>query len=176
VGGGLIVWVFGYGSLMWDGWEKSWECQRKTLADLPGFRRTFNKASVKNWGSKERPGPTLNLEADANACCRGMAFELSDSKKEELLTYLKAREGSHPVHHEIHLVGVGEAIGFVSIYAGKNMIGGKTIAERAEMARQSSGTSGSCIDYVRGITEKLCELGIDDPAVTEFWEAVNGSR
>ncbi len=112
----------------------------------------------------------------ASACCRGMAFEFSDSKKDELRTYLKDREGSYPVLRAIYLVGAGEVIGFVSIYAGKNVIRGKTLGERAKMAWKASGASGLCVGCVRGIAEKLCELGIDDPAVTDFWKAVSGNR
>jgi len=166
------VWVFSYGSLMWDGWGKSWECRRSLLADLRGFRRTFNKASVKNWGTKEQPGPTLNLEADPNSTCRGMAFEFLDEKKAGLLAYLKKREGSCPALHEIQLIGDGKATAFVPIYAGKNVIRGKTLAEVASMVREASGTSGSCVDYVRGISDKLSELGIDDPTIATFWKVV----
>ena len=43
------------------------------------------------------------------------------------------------------------------------------------MARLATGTDGKCADYVRGIADKLAELGIDDPAVREFWEAVQQS-
>jgi len=28
------------------------------------------------------------------------------------------------------------------------------------------------LEYVKGVAEKLTELGIDDPVVTEFWGAV----
>jgi cation transport protein ChaC len=42
------MWVFGYGSLIWDGWENSYGCLRKCVAVLNGYRRTFNKASTKN--------------------------------------------------------------------------------------------------------------------------------
>ena len=54
-----MVWVLGYGSLMWDGWQTSFGCTRCVPASLPGFSRAFNKASVANWGSRGIPGPTL---------------------------------------------------------------------------------------------------------------------
>ena len=67
------MWVFGYGSLMWDGWQTQHGCTRQMLADLPGYSRAFNKASVRNWGSTQNPCPTLSLTEGGN--CRGMAFE-----------------------------------------------------------------------------------------------------
>ena len=166
------MWVFGYGSLMWDGWENSRGCLRRVLATLPGFRRAFNKESVRNWGTREQPGPTLNLEADPASNCKGMAFKFPDEKQHELLAYLRNREACEPVLREIKLESGPQVIAFVSIYAGKNLIRDKTLAELAEMARKASGSSGRCFDYVRGIIEKLSDLGLDDPAVTEFWQAI----
>jgi len=29
------LWIFGYGSLMWDGWENAHGCTRRVVADLP---------------------------------------------------------------------------------------------------------------------------------------------
>ncbi len=52
------MWVFGYGSLMWDDWYGSLSCTRKTIGLMRGYRRTFSKNSVRNWGTKQRPGPT----------------------------------------------------------------------------------------------------------------------
>jgi cation transport protein ChaC len=43
-----MTWIFGYGSLMWDGWEEKFGCEERQVAELPGHVRTFNKASVKN--------------------------------------------------------------------------------------------------------------------------------
>lgn len=166
------MWVFGYGSLMWDGWECSRGCSFRTVASLPGFRRTFNKASVVKWGTKQHPGPTLNLECDPAAASTGMAFEFPDMKPDELLCYLKQREACDSVVHKIVLADGRKVVAFVSLYTGKNLMRGKTLSERVEMARKASGTSGSCFDYVRSVAEKLAELGLDDRAVTEFWEAV----
>ena len=58
------MWVFGYGSLMWDGWQTEHGCIRMVKATLRGYRRAFNKASVRNWGTRERPAPTVNITAD----------------------------------------------------------------------------------------------------------------
>jgi cation transport protein ChaC len=39
------MWIFGYGSLMFDGWESERRCVERTWAELAGYRRVFNKRS-----------------------------------------------------------------------------------------------------------------------------------
>jgi cation transport regulator ChaC len=100
------MWIFGYGSLMWDGWESEFACQERAMATLSGYRRAFNKLSVANWGTKDAPCPTLKLD------------------------------------------------------------------DQVRMVRAARGTSGSGIDYVKGIAESLEALGIDEPAVRSLRDAL----
>jgi len=65
------MWIFGYGSLMFDGWEAACGCTGRRWADLPGYRRSFNKKSVESRGTPEAPGLTLNLVRAAGHVCRG---------------------------------------------------------------------------------------------------------
>jgi cation transport protein ChaC len=170
-----MMWVFGYGSLMWDGWETKHSCTRRVVADLSGYCRRFNKASVRNWGTKAAPGPTLNLSKVAAGVCRGIAFQFPDAQKVEILSYLEEREGkAFPLHEMLVCIeDQSEVSAFVPLYNGKNVIEGKTLEEVAEMVLAASGTDGTCLAYVNGIAEKLSALGINDPAVTELWKAVN---
>lgn len=170
-----MMWVFGYGSLMWDGWETKRSCTRRVVADLPGYCRSFNKASVRNWGTKAAPGPTLNLSKVATGVCRGIAFQFPDAQKLEILSYLQEREGkAFPLPAMlVRIEDRSEVSAFVPLYNGKNVIEGKTLEEVAEMVLAASGTDGTCLAYVNGIAEKLSALSINDPAVTELWSAVN---
>ncbi len=76
-----MIWVFGYGSLMWDNWEEKFGGNKHPRAVLHGYSRAFNKKSVKNWGSSEIPGPTLGLEEEDDAQCVGIAFEFPKKRK-----------------------------------------------------------------------------------------------
>src|ERR1700730_4305517 len=88
------MWVFGYGSLMWDGWEAAYNCVRREPAELAGYCRTFNKASTRNWGTKACPGATLNLtKAEGKVCC-GIAFRFPEKSRDVVVTELRKREGS----------------------------------------------------------------------------------
>jgi cation transport protein ChaC len=166
------MWIFGYGSLMWDGWETEWTCLRRAMATLPGHRRTFSKASVTNWGTKEVPCPTLNLELDASGTCIGMAFEFSDDQEQQVVRFLENREGKNFLleKHQIRLEDNTEIQARIPIYRGKNLL--PATAQKPVLARGAAGRSGLCLDYVKGIAEKLAELGIADPVVTEFWREI----
>jgi len=169
--------VFGYGSLMWDGWEQSWGCKSKTKATLKGLRRSFNKLSVKNWGTKNRPGLTLNLEPDdAGSCCEGVLFEFPLEKSDEVMSYLKGREGKGFEYREatVETEDGTSTTAFVPFYVGKNIIAEKDIDKLAEIVRIAEGESGTCIDYVRGIAQKLEEMGIEDLAVKDLKERLDG--
>lgn len=169
------MWVFGYGSLMWDGWETQYGCTQRVLANLPGYSRMFNKASIKNWGTKETPGPTLNLSVLPASTCQGVAFEFPDSEKEQIFSYLKKREGKEFPLHEIYvyLEGKSEKSAFVSLYTGLNVIKEKSLDDIAAMVLAASGTNGTCFDYVKGIAKQLSDLKINDPVVTELWLKLN---
>jgi cation transport regulator ChaC len=65
------MWVFGYGSLMWDNWQALHGGANGVLAELKGYERSFNKASQVNWGTNTAPGPTLNLVEKVFTSLRG---------------------------------------------------------------------------------------------------------
>src|SRR5258708_11843761 len=147
------MWIFAYGSLMWDGWEKAYGCTNTSLADLRGYRRVFNKASIKRWGSKQSPCPTLNLDKLASAACRGMAFEFPDRRRNDVLSYLRNREGEgfDLVELEVRLTDGASVTADVPLYGGKNVIRGATTAEAATAVLGAKGIAGSCASYIKGI-------------------------
>jgi cation transport protein ChaC len=171
------MWIFGYGSLIWDGWENKGgrQCVRAAWADLPGYRRIFNKRSAKNWGKRTSPCPTLNLEPAEHATCRGKAFEFPRDAKmiHDVLAYLIVREGCDPCELPLTIDGVGTAQALVYIHHPPTLIQGNlTPDELAKMAIVAKGSDGLCVNYIKGIAEKLSALGISDPAVVEMWRAV----
>jgi glutathione-specific gamma-glutamylcyclotransferase len=170
----ISMWVFGYGSLMWDGWEAAYGCARKSLATLDGYRRTFNKASTNNRGTKEAPCPTLNLEKHASSKCAGIAFEFSQERSEDVLAYLAEREGRgfDLVNVTLRLEDGIHVCAKMPLYKGENVISGVTIQQMAAMVCKAAGSKGSGVEYVREIAELLCEMNIDDAAVKELWEEV----
>ena len=135
------MWVFGYGSLMWDGWQVGHGCIRRARAELHGYRRVFNKASVSNWGSKKCPCPTLNLTKSNSAHCQGMAFEFPDERKPGVLKYLTKREGPSFVLRPLpaQLESGVKITPLVPLYEGKNLICPTSIEQIAKDGSSSNG-------------------------------------
>lgn len=172
------MWVFGYGSLMWDGWEARRGCVRRARASLNGYRRVFNKASVRNWGTKEFPAPTLNLVKSESARCYGMAFEFSDECEQDIRAYLINREGKSFAMRQItaQFESGDEITATVPIYEGSNIIDEDRIEIILDMIIKASGKYRKCIVYINGLAEELHRLGIDDPAVSDLWQALRSRQ
>ncbi|WP_354115955.1 gamma-glutamylcyclotransferase [Bradyrhizobium sp. LA7.1] len=170
-----MVWVFGYGSLTFDGWQSKFDCVGHQRATLLGYRRTFNKKSVRNWGTRESPGITLNLERFEGARCEGVGFEFPDKGQKVLLDALLDREACGPTELQVQLADGRSVKALVYIYyERRNLLDPATnAAEKAEMIHKARGTSGSAVDYVRRNFEGLQAVGLEDQAVTELWEAVS---
>jgi cation transport regulator ChaC len=170
------MWVFGYGSLMWDGWEAQFGGGRKERATLPGARRDFNKASWKNWGTREVPAPTLGLVLEPEANCVGFAFEFADAERDRVLATLREREGRsfrlEPKEIRLDSGEIVNAMVPVNDLTRSTFIGNHPIEARARLARTAVGSKGSGLSYVKNIRQKLQEVGIDDRSVEEFWEQV----
>lgn len=118
------MWVFGYGSLMGGDWERELGCELRGAAVLQGYRRTFNKASVRNWGTQDCKCLTLNLERHDGASCAGVAFKFSEARRQDVLAVLAEREGKGFPFSQlmVSVNGVGDVRALVPIYAGPNLV------------------------------------------------------
>lgn len=168
------MWVFGYGSLMTDGWEEQHNCRGRHIADLVGYQRVFNKASVRNWGTKAAPGLTLNLMETKTGICRGVAFEFPDDQSGAVLAELKEREGKNfkLMTLPVRLSDGRNVRAAVPLYAGPNIIEPKPVHEMVRMVLRAKGTKGTCADYVKQVAALLQKMGISDAAVTSLEKAV----
>lgn len=154
-------------------WEETYGCVRRILATLHGYRRAFNKSSTRNWGSKEFPCPTLNLEPAENAQCKGIAFEFPESFGGAVREYLAQREGKgfSFVELRIRLENGTEVTAFTPIYHGHNLV---RIGEfqKSQMIERAQGSNGSCRSYIKQVADLLESLHIEDAAVSSLWNAV----
>lgn len=160
------MWVFGYGSLMWDGWQQKFGCLRTSTADLIGYTRKLNKASVERWGTKQNPGPTLNLSASEGGICRGVAFEFGADQEAAVTEYLRIREGGFALTTVRPRLSDGTTISAITpIYQGKNLIVSISNEALVEMIVAAHGTAGAASDYVRNLAQSLRKLDVSDKEI-----------
>ena len=84
---GADIWLFGYGSLVWNPIVRH---QEHRVARLHGFHRSFCLWSHVNRGSPQKPGLVLGL--DAGGSCRGVAFRIAGGSAVDELRLLWRRE------------------------------------------------------------------------------------
>jgi len=171
------MWVFGYGSLMWDGWEEVLGGRRLDRAVLADYRRSFNKKSTRNWGTRDAPGPTLGLEPAEGASCVGTAFEFPENQRAAIESLLRQREGPSFSLLELPVRlpdgRVIRALAPVNDRRRETYIGNVPAVDRATMVRIATGGHGACADYVRNVRDKLRGLQIADENVEEFARLVD---
>jgi cation transport protein ChaC len=174
----LVMWAFGYGSLMSDGWEAKHRCIRRALADIHGYCRAFNKKSIRNWGTRENPCPTLNLVEADGASCRGVAFQFADQDRPAILEYLTAREGKDFELRTIDATLVeGDVISVtVPMYRGHNIIRSSNASDIVPLLLRARGRDGSGIDYLNRVADDLDRLKIIDAVVDGLRAAVTRSK
>lgn len=83
------LWVFGYGSLLWN---PGFAVAEQRVARLVGWRRSFCMSSIHHRGTPQAPGLVLALDLAEGAVCHGLAFRVATAEAEATLAYLRARE------------------------------------------------------------------------------------
>ena len=160
------LWIFGYGSLIWDP-GFAWSDRR--IARLAGFRRTFCMRSIHHRGTPDRPGLVLALDADAARDCRGIAFEVDGAVADETLEYLRSRELISAAYLEtvqpVEIAGLGTvpAVAYVIDRAHWQYCGGLTLEEQAQIIAAATGGRGPNAAYLHNTAAHLAELGLADP-------------
>lgn len=172
-----LLYIFAYGSLMWDGWEDAFAGKRVGKAVLPGYRRSFcilDKSG--RWGTPSRPGLVLGLIAQPNSAVEGTLFGFDRANRRDILQYLRAREGPHhPLVESIVTIqdSSGGSIPVRATFAVSNndsdaFVGNRCADERLTLLATSSGTAGRGIDYICGVMKAMDALGIHDDEVVAF--------
>jgi hypothetical protein len=104
-----------------------------------------------------------------------MAFEFPGGKRNEVVSYLRNREGEgfDLVELKVRLAGGTSVTAEVPLYGGKNVIRPANAADAATAVLGAKGDAGPCASYIKRIADKLTELGINDPAVVELMREVD---
>ena len=172
-GGAQPVWIFAYGSLMWDADFPRAEAEP---ALLRGYHRSFCLYSYDYRGTRARPGLTLGL--DRGGSCRGIAYRLHSESLAETLDLLWLREMTAPRVYDMRLLpirtpgGRRRAFAFTVRRDHPDYAGGLPLDEAARMIATAKGRRGTCRDYLIGTLRHLDELGLADKPLRRLAECV----
>jgi cation transport protein ChaC len=161
----MQMWVFGYGSLVWN---PGFEAQDKVIATLPGYHRSFCMRSIHHRGTPEDPGLVLALDAQPSAQCHGVALSVADHQADEVLAYLRERELVSSAYLEKMLeidLADGrrvEAVTYVIDPDHVQYCGGLELEEQARIIARAVGGRGPNTDYLFNTAAHLGALGIID--------------
>lgn len=159
------LWVFGYGSLLWN---PGFPFSRKTRATLKGWHRSFCMWSIHHRGTPENPGLVLALDRLQGAQCRGIAFAVEDGAQDETLAYLRARELVSSAYLEIAEaieLEDGCQVKAVTYAIDPNHVqytGDLELEKQAHVIANATGGRGPNCDYLWNTVAHLNEIGVHD--------------
>ncbi len=159
------LWVFGYGSLMWD---PCFEVAESQVARLNGWQRRFCMWSVHYRGTPAAPGLVLALDLSAGDHCDGIAFRVAAGQEQKALDTLRERELISYAYREEWLdvtLRDGRQVAAVAYVINRDhdqYADGLTPDDQAELIAQRHGTKGPNRDYLWNTVAHLKTLGIVD--------------
>lgn len=162
----MTMWVFGYGSLLWN---PGFVVARSVVAVLPGYARSFCMRSIHHRGTLEDPGLVLALDEHDGARCEGLALAVAEGQEAQTLTMLREREliSSAYVEKELTVTPLAgapiRAVTYVIDAAHVQYCGGLPLEEQARIIARATGGRGPNTEYLFNTTEHLAEIGLHDP-------------
>lgn len=173
---GTDVWVFAYGSLMWN---PTIRYTAQEAAKVHGYHRRFCLNVPVGRGTRERPGLLLGL--DRGGACQGILLRIAATEVEQELDILWARElvadGYRPVWVRARTASsIRRAISFVIDRSLPTYAGRLSLEDTAQRIATAAGALGNCADYLEETDAHLRESGIRDPAMQAILQRVRELR
>ncbi|NKB54547.1 MAG: gamma-glutamylcyclotransferase [Rhizobiaceae bacterium] len=161
------LWVFAYGSLMWDPAVRFDEVRR---AMISSHSRLFILKDIHGGrGTAESPG--LMAALDVGPGCEGLVFRIAENLVEPETHILWKREQAGPFYKPRFVdattsQGSVTALTFVANHDSEAIDAGLTRDEQIRFLAEGSGFLGSSLDYLRNIKTHFDALGIHDEEVS----------
>jgi cation transport protein ChaC len=171
------LWVFGYGSLMWDPAFLFAEVRRGRMI---GYHRRFClKDSLGARGTREAPG--LMAALDEGAECNGLAFRIKKERVDEETKVLWRREMIAPAYKPVFAevvtdFGRIEALSFAADHSADMIASAITRPEQVRFIATGTGFLGSSLEYLQNLHSHFEALGIKDSEISELVAEVAAYR
>lgn len=158
------LWLFAYGSLIWNPGHDFVEHQRATAI---GWHRSFCLTLTRWRGTREVPA--LMMALDRGGSCTGLAYRLPEGDRHEQIERLLRRETDGiPATNVARWITVNSggkpirALAFVASRTGSAYAGPQPHEVAARIIARAAGHWGSAAAYLERTVTKLEEHGIRD--------------
>tara|TARA_B100000686_G_C16540127_1_gene836987 strand:+ start:37 stop:693 length:657 start_codon:yes stop_codon:yes gene_type:complete len=162
------VWVFGYGSLMWN---PDFKLAEKITGIVKGYRRSLCLKSMVYRGTRDFYGLVFGL--DKGVSCQGMAYRIAEKDIHSEMLKIWEREmfaGTYiPTWVNVNTKkGDISAVTFVINHEHKHYLPNLGLEVIAERVARAEGNCGSCHDYVKNTVKCLHLHGLRDHALEDL--------
>ena len=163
----MTMWVFGYGSLLWN---PGFEPAESVTATLNGYSRSFCMLSIHHRGSVQEPGLVLALDA-GDSICTGVAFRVAQADEDRVLAELRERELISSAYFEanvaLKLIDDRDVTALAYVISREHeQYCQFDLETQAQMIALAKGGRGPNPEYLFNTADHLVKMGINDPDMT----------
>ncbi|XP_077238595.1 gamma-glutamylcyclotransferase 2-1-like [Tasmannia lanceolata] len=174
----MVLWVFGYGSLVWN---PGFEFDEKVIGFIKDYKRVFDLACIDHRGTPKNPARTLTLEAEKGAICWGAAYCVrgGPEKEKAAMEYLERRECEYDQKTSVDFYKEGDplipALTGIMVFtstpdkeANKYYLGPAPLEEMASQIATATGPCGDNRDYLFLLEKAMNDIGHPEESVIEL--------
>lgn len=171
----MVLWVFGYGSLVWN---PGFHFDEKVIGFIKDYRRVFDLACIDHRGTPENPARTCTLEAKKGSVCWGAAYCVKGGSEKEraAIQYLERRECEYDRKASVDFYKEGNlepvimtsVLVFISTpdkVANRYYLGPAPLEEMARQIATATGPCGNNRDYLFSMEKAMFDIGHEDDYV-----------
>uniref|UniRef100_A0A1J3K0A1 Putative glutathione-specific gamma-glutamylcyclotransferase 2 n=1 Tax=Noccaea caerulescens TaxID=107243 RepID=A0A1J3K0A1_NOCCA len=174
----MVLWVFGYGSLIWN---PGFDFDEKIIGYIKDYKRVFDLACIDHRGTPEHPARTCTLEQSTGSICWGAAYCVHGGPEKEKLAmeYLERRECEYDSKTLVEfytendtsnpiLTGVIVFTSTPDKVSNKYYLGPAPLEEMARQIATASGPCGNNREYLFKLEKAMHDIEHEEEYVIEL--------
>ncbi|KAJ0253178.1 Gamma-glutamylcyclotransferase 2-1 [Hirschfeldia incana] len=155
----MVLWVFGYGSLIWN---PGFDFDEKLIGYIKDYKRVFDLGCIDHRGTPEHPARTCTLEQSTGAICWGAAYCVRGGPEKEKLA-MEETDTTKPI-----LTGVIVFTSTPDKVLNKYYLGPAPLEEMAMQIATASGPCGNNREYLFKLEKAMHDIEHEDEYVIEL--------